>query len=478
MVEAANPTTTMQACERCGQLYRRPEWGRAYACPACGEALGRSKATAARLPLPKWAAGVVGIVLFAGCVMALTVARSGDRPQRMATPRLPMVPPQMSMDANVALPPRLEKNLRFKIRLMEADLKLEPTNGALVIRLIEAHSALALLLREKKRDEALTHLTTARRLAKRLSASQALMAQTAGYLHTDLDRLVWAGASGGMMLPQMMTGSAGAGMMPAPVLRSPTVGASPMGTPGGMYPTPPQGSSPTGGMPPSPAIPPVGAPPMVVPDTSANQPAASATPPASGVAPAVQGPMPSLPSAGMNSGGMNSGGMNSGGMNSGGGMIGGGMMGPMTDRNQQEREIRARIARLEQQQQREPDNRFVYDNLGSAYQQLAELELNTNKKRLSPALAKALASFQEALKRSRLRIHKAAFLRACGDVYEAQGNYEKQYQVTRAAARIIPYSAAVWDELQDAALRAGHYAESREAARNAREWTLPTVRAQ
>src|SRR5689334_11657091 len=102
MVEAATPQTLTGTCARCGQSYRLPQWGRAYACAACGEALGVAEESVSSIRLPKWLLGIGAVALFAGCVLALSMARSRDT----ATPGIaqPIAPQPLVTNIAVTQP--------------------------------------------------------------------------------------------------------------------------------------------------------------------------------------------------------------------------------------------------------------------------------------------------------------------------------------------------------------------------------------
>jgi tetratricopeptide (TPR) repeat protein len=147
----------------------------------------------------------------------------------------------------------------------------------------------------------------------------------------------------------------------------------------------------------------------------------------------------------------------------------------MMSRSEQEGKLRKAIKTGLAARQQNPNDLTNLDVLGAAYQGMAELEQDPRKRKTDGNLKLALAVFRDAAQRSRLRIHKAAFLRAAGQVYGELGDRENQYRMAKLASEQTPFSSQVWDEVQDAALRVGRFADSRKAARKAREWTLPNV---
>jgi hypothetical protein len=416
MVEAASSTPATATCDRCGQVYRPPQWGRAYACSACGEALGARAQTRTAIRAPRWLVGVGGVAVFAACILALSMARAktpegGGVSQQPATTR--------PLDSNaVTQPARVATRLREKIRYFEADLQLEPKNEALLMRLVYAYAALALTLRDKNRAEADVAMNRARQAERRRIQAYPQALPRVDWINEDLERLTWAAEGSGMMLPQMMTGpSTGPGFAPTPMMNAPGAGTAPGssgGTPFAMQPKPSNAPSSS---------------------SRSNSPGSIGTPPIA----FAQGPPP-----------------------------------PQTSRDQ-ERFLRDTLTACLAKRRQDPNDLINLDTLGTAYQRLADLEQDSRKRRLDTNLKLALEVFRDAARRSRLRIHKASFLRAAGDVYGELGDTVNEYRMAKLASEQTPFSPAVWDELQDAALRVGRFADSRTAARKAREWTLPTV---
>lgn len=424
MIEAAKSMPATDSCDRCGQVYRRPQWGRDYACPACGETLGDRGRKATSAGIPRWVAGVALVGVFAVCVLALSVARARSSPQRsfaqQPAPSTFLTPPA----SPVTLPADLETRLREKIRYMESDLRLEPKNEALLSRLAGAYAALALTLREERRAEAGKALNLARVMARRRKQAYRIAPDDFQWLHDDLDSLEWAPAGSGMMLPQMMGASGGALLSPTPVMGLSGNGPvmRPMAT----------GVPPLGG---------VGHPGMAPPSAGSPGSALGNGPGQVGMAPGPMFPYGSFPPVSAD----------------------------------QESSLRAAIAACLDIRRQKPNDLNNLDALGEAYQRLAEVEQDPQKRKSKENLKLALEVFRDAARRSRLRIHKASFLRAAGNMYSDLGDYPNQYRMAKLAAEQTPFSPAVWDELQDAALRVGRFRDSRDAARKAKAWTLPIV---
>ena len=125
-----------------------------------------------------------------------------------------------------------------------------------------------------------------------------------------------------------------------------------------------------------------------------------------------------------------------------------------------------------------PGDVDLQNRLGTAYEELSDLTAGGGGREKSPYLRKAMAIYLAAADTAKLSIHRAAFYRAASSIYGRMRDYKNQYRLAKKAVAAAPFSAPVWVELRNACLRTGRYQESREAAKKAADWTLPSVRAQ
>lgn len=410
MVETVKTVPSTDTCARCGQVYRLPQWGRSYACPACGQGLTPQVASSPPLRIPKWVFGVTGVAVFAAAVLMLTSSRKRTG-SPTASPSSPSASRLTPGNVQVKLPADLDRRFRKKIAYMAGDLKLDPNNAILITRLVHAHAALALTLRDSNRAAAEQALIEARRLADRRRTAAPQAPDDLNWVRGKLDELAWSAGDGGMMLTQMMT----------PQMGTPSVGTIGQGAP------PP--SSPPPGL--------TGAPPLGMSGPTPMPPMGTVSPP-----PGVMAPSPLTASK------------------------------EVLDNQKQvlSKQLAGALAKSRQN----PNDVIALESLGKTYEELANLNRDPRRRDMH-YLKQALLVYQDGVRRARLRMHKAAFLRASGDVYELLHDYDNQFRVAKLASEQAPFSPSVWDELQDAALRVGRYADSRNAARKAREWTLPTV---
>jgi hypothetical protein len=148
-------------CRRCGSRYRPSQWGREYACAACGARLTETAAAGpgrrVTLPRIRLTPLVLGALVSAGAAGGwYWYARSAAE----ARAREPA--------ARVELPAGFRAHLDEKIARLRADLPLAPRSPLLLRSLAVAHTQRYVLLRDTDPRESLTDLRDARSLAAEL----------------------------------------------------------------------------------------------------------------------------------------------------------------------------------------------------------------------------------------------------------------------------------------------------------------------
>lgn len=453
-------------CSQCGSPYRPTAWGREYLCPACGQPLA-AEPPAPRVTLPSWLTPVVVSALLVGGVIRLALNNA-----HRAVSSAPPFPAANAPE----LPPHFRARLLRKVELLRDDLNRDPTHPSLLTELARSYISLAKL--SEKSDPAAT--SNYLRLAKRcisglLSSSPGDAARLSGAVR-EFRNLVWAAPgeipgrnligpnSPGPLVPDSrppngpFTPLPGApGTMPGGPVSAPGIGPAlpPTGIPGGVPGAPgmrsPFAADPsaaTSGPPPTPGMPPSQTPfapllnnaPAFSPLPPDGTPGSRSTDPAGGVEPT-----------------------------------------PRQQLQRGPREPGPALAAMRREMDANPGEVRYADQLG------LRLTQEAYRARRTPVTgdAESRAYFRQALevyltatRRSKLRIHKAAFLFAASEMYGVLGDPRAERKALERAVKYTPFALPIWSRLQGAYLRNGMLSESRAARQELTEWTFPRLRPQ
>lgn len=492
--------TMPAACGRCGNPYRPPVWGREYMCAACGQPL-RPRPDSRRFSVSPWVLYGLGAVLVGGAVIQFSLERLNRR--------LPIVS-QDSPAAMTATPPERDRLLQ-KIRLLEADLQVQPERVALLREACRHHLMLVVLVRATQPEVAEKSLRKAGEYARRLRTRSPLAAQEYDDLIRNQKRLVWSQGDNGdpsrrdrrrrfyeevsvggtpptnPAFPGVAPGGMPGGVPAVGVpISSPPIGGIPMsGAPMGAVPGGGSSGGPSGGGPVS--SPPVSRAPVggIGPVATAPVGMAPATPPPG------RSPFP-VPAPGGS-----------------GGMIGPGPSGDAQDPapsidpartappsgeltpqqiavRQQWENSKSLERELTALLEEAPQGSEVAYNLGQLLERQATYARDATPTEGGPKspeqvyeeqLRKALRFYLRRVELSRTHLDRATFLDAAANVHGTLGEWEEQCRLLERATKELPYSARLWQELQSVYLRLGRRNESFNASRRMREWTFPTVSA-
>ncbi|HTE19218.1 MAG TPA: hypothetical protein VK689_12655, partial [Armatimonadota bacterium] len=393
---------------------RAPQWGREYACPACGRPLHAS-APRKRLTIPPWVGYGLGIALIGGAVVQV----ASDRITTTQTRSLPSV----AAPEPVRLHPAFEQRVKEKIRFLAEDLRHAPNDGVLLVRLVECYLYLAVLKRDTDPRDSAQWIRHASDLLPRVRKTHEVEAT---FLEEDLwnlDRLTWTVLPGTRATE--LWGDRGN-----------------RGTRGGrarrVAPDYPDNSSDAAS-----GLPVVGsggaryldAPPAAFNASPPNAPPADASSDTAITAPLrgrvrPSGARPSL----------------------------------------------ATLRRQWSAHPEDPEAARRLGQSLEQFALPGVTEEARSRRPAREYLEEAAGVYLRTGRLARLRKHQGQLSLDAADIYGALRNLEQQYAAVKQAAGAMPYSAKVWRELQAASLRAGHYEENRRARQQVAEWSFPGLR--
>jgi tetratricopeptide (TPR) repeat protein len=327
----------------------------------------------------------------------------------------------------VELPPRFGEHLKEKVRLLSEDLRQAPDHPVLLTRLAEADLYLAVLYRERNRREAARWLREAAVPAMKLRGTP----EGAG-LEKDLrawERLAWSRNTTATLATQSWSASGAGRVFGRGFVRENDLEPGPV--PGQVMPGMPGGPAGLNG-PHEVSAPPSG--------SASNGPDSLSV---WRIPPRLQA-APTPPAAGIQA-------------------------------------LDEKIQALRRTALEKPGDVAAADALARRLAERAQTRTRPQPAALQPNprgayLEEAARVYLRTASRTPLRIYQATCYKAAGELYSLMGEPEKEYEMLREAARRVPYSPVVWQELQAACLRTGRYRESRTARKQLVEWTFPGLR--
>lgn len=429
-----------QTCPHCGNPYRTPIWGREYLCPACASPLSEA--------LPRRPGGK-RLRSAAYALLALVAVGGGARAVAQWRGHPPMATSSSSDEVRQVLPAAgTETRIRERLRLIQADLQVDPKYPLLLGRATECCLALALLERERDPDQARRWIDQAALYLRPLKAQGIRAASELDLRARNLQSLRWsygpidsARFSPANAAPESLTA------FPFR-LRRRAVGPPPGGlgpehsSPGPTYlPARPEMVMPPDrprlGPPTSTAVMEQGAPrPAGYPSVSSNGPAGyptgagSPTPPRFSIEsrPGAPAPPPDRVS----------------------------MYRAALAKNPRDLDATWRLAEA-------LDLSIVPHVVRGDMPESSNHEL----------AAQAVRLYLRAAELSRTHVQRGTFYYSAARVWERLGEDEKSYALVKKALEEAPYSVTAWQGLRDVCVRLGRFEEGERATAEVRRWSTP-----